>query len=240
MIDRYEDLTIEKYLMLKDIDKEGDDIDMIVEAISILSDFTEDEVLNLPLSQFNKLSSKLKFISEEPKLIKKLPDNININGKMYSIVKDASKMTAGQYIDYKSYAKDFDSINKNLALIMTTVIVPQGKKYGEGYDTVELSEEFKRHLNIVLALSISNFFFIQFQNYSNNILIYLEVMLRKMRRKEKDKEMRMKMTEAITQNRLLRDSLKNGFGLTMQSELEKYMDAYLNTFSNLELLSSLT
>lgn len=235
MIDNYNDLTLDKFYEISDIDTSEGELETIVQAIAILSDIDEDDVLNLPINEFNERSKKLAFIKTKPELSKKLPDKIVINGKRYIILKDASKMTAGQYIDYKSYAKDFESINKNLALILTTVIIPEGKVYGDGYDTVELAEEFKKNVSIVLALSISNFFFRQFQRYSNNILTYLEWTMRKMMRKEKDKETKEKMMEAIQISRSLKSLVKSGFGLTGLSESEKSMDAYLKMFSDLEL-----
>lgn len=234
MIDNYNDLTLDKFYELKDIDTSEGEIDTIVQAIAILADMDEDDVLNLPIAEFNELSKKLAFIHTTPTLMKKLPDKVVINGKRYVILKDATQMTAGQYIDYKSYAKDFESIYKNLALILTTVIIPDGKKYGDGYDTVELAEEFKKNISIVMAMSISDFFFRQSQTYNKNILTYLEWKMRKMMRKEKDKEVKMKMKEAIQISRCLRSLVKNGYGLTGQSELGKYMDASLMMSSNLE------
>lgn len=231
MIDNYNDLTIEKFYELKDIDTSEGELDTIIQAIAVLSDMDDDDVMNLPLPEFNERSKKLAFIKTQPQLMKKLPDKIVINNKKYNILKDASKMKAGQYIDYKSYAKDFDSINKNLALILTTIVIPENKTYGEGYDTVELAEEFKKNVSIVMALSISNFFFRKFQSFSNNMLIYSELVMRKMIRKEKDKETKEKMREALETSRSLRSLVKSGYGLTGQSEYERFMDA-LSTISS--------
>lgn len=227
MIDNYKDLTLGKYYELMELDKEGDDIDLVVEMISILSDMDESEVLNLPISQFHELVRKLDFIKDKPKLLKKLPNSIIINGNKYNILKDATQMTAGQYIDYKELAKDMDSIEKNLPLILAVFIVPDGKKYSDGYDIYELSEELKDNISFELAASISNFFFMQSESYSNNILTYLEWTLRKMKRKTRNKEVKMKMTEAISEIRKLKSLVKSGYGLTGLSELEKYTDALL-------------
>lgn len=235
MIDNYNDLTLEKFYELKDVDTSEGEVSTIVQAISVLSDMDENEILKLPLAKFNEMSKKLEFLHTTPTLLKKMPDKVVINNKKYTVLKDATKMTAGQYIDYKSYAKDFDSLYKNLPLILTTVIIPEGKTYGDGYDTVELAEELKKHISITLAMSISNFFFTQSQTYSKNILIYLEMKMRKMMRKEKDKEVKTKMMEAIKEIHYLKTFLKNGYGLTGLLGLGKYTDAYLKTYSSLEL-----
>ena len=151
MIDNYKDLTLEKFEQLSNIDIEMDDMEKMATTIAILSDQTVDEVLNMPINKFNDCAKSALFLKESPKTTNKLPDKIIINGKKYRILKDAKDMTAGQYIDFKSYAKKIDEISKNLALILTTVIIPEGKKYGDGYDTVELAEEFKKYINVDTA-----------------------------------------------------------------------------------------
>lgn len=215
MIDNYKDLTLEKFEQLSNIDIEMDDMEKMATTIAILSDQTVDEVLNMHIDKFNDCAKRVLFLKESPKTTNKLPDKIIINGKKYRILKDAKDMTAGQYIDFKNYAKKIDEISKNLALILTTVIIPDGKKYGDGYDTLELAEEFKKYINVETAANISNFFFVQYKNYIIDSLTYLEWKMKKTM-KGMDKEAKTKMKEAIAESHLLIDLLKNGGGLIGQ------------------------
>lgn len=216
MIEKYSDLTIEKYQQLREIDVDCSEEDIMVQIMSILSDMDEDAIMNLPLVEFNAMVRKTAFLKEKPKLTKRLPNTLTIHNQRFTLLKDASKMSAGAYIDYKSYIKKPEDIEKNLALILTTVLIPEGAKaYADGYDTFELAEEFKKYIGIELALSISNFFFTQLTTYSKNTLTYLELVLKKMSRsKTVDKETMEKMKEAQRECRLLRDSLIDGSGLT--------------------------
>ena len=141
MINNYKDLTLEKYLALREIDLEQEEIDIQSEMLAILNDCTVDEILSLKLTEYHNLVNEMSFLLEEPKPLKKVPNEIKIGDKKYTVLRSARDMTAGQFIDYQTYIKDINTAEKNLPLLMTCFCIPKGKKYGE-YDFVELASEY--------------------------------------------------------------------------------------------------
>lgn len=214
MIDSYDKLTIGKYRELLALEKE-DDFTYGLQILSILSDIDEDELMNMPLDEYTKLMAKTKFIyTQVPRMdYKKLGNTIVINGKKYDIVKDAKKMTAGQYIDYKTYIQK-ENFYDVLPFILTVFIVPSGCKYGVGYDVEELAKELNDNLNVRTALCISDFFLNQSQFLIKTSLRYLVWKMRRMEKKEKNQEMKMKIQEALRQLESIQSSIGNLDGFT--------------------------
>ena len=120
-------------------------------------------------------------------------------------------MTAGQFIDYQNYIKDINTTEKNLPLLMTCFCIPKGKKYGE-YDFVEVSNDMKK-LPIEMVLGLAGFFFRKSQRLIDNTLTYLDWMVKRMSKREKNKEIAEKMTEARQKLHILKDLVKDGDGL---------------------------
>lgn len=210
MINNYKDLTLEKYLQLRDIDiTELEPLDIQAQMIAILSDMTEDEVLDLSLPEYQRLVGEMLFLNEEPVPIKTIPKELTISGRKYSVLKNAREMTAGQFIDYQSYIKD--DVEKKLPLLLTCFIIPKGKKYGQ-YDIAEVIDDM-RMLPIETVLGLAAFFLRQSQRLISNTLTYLDWSVRRMERKEKKTETREKMKEAREKIRLLQDLVNDGDGL---------------------------
>ena len=211
MITSYKDLTLEKYLALRDIDLMQEEIDIQTEMLAILNDCTTDEILNLKLDEYHKLVGQMAFLAEEPKPISKVPKEIVVNGKKYSVLRNAKEMSAGQFIDYQNYIKDINTTEKNLPLLLTCFCIPKGQKYGD-YDFVEASNDMKQ-LPIEIVLGLASFFFRQSQKLINSTLTYLDWTVKRMSRKEKNKETKEKMMEAREKLRLLQDLVNAGDGL---------------------------
>lgn len=232
MIDSYSKLTIAKYREFTEIELAESDIDAVVNILSLLTDKSPESIMALPIPEFKELVKKMSFLKERPNL-DKCPNSLVINGQKYYIDKDVKNMSVGQYIDYKQYYKEQDDLIKNLHYIMTIFIIPEGHKYGEGYNLADLAEIFNENLSIETAVGISNFFFRKSEKFIRCFLTYLLLKMRKTVRKEKDKEVKAKMMEAVKQMEELRALLKDGFGLIGASGSERYTDADLMKFSTL-------
>lgn len=232
MIDSYSKLTIAKYREFTEIELAESDIDAVVNILSLLTDKSPESIMTLPIPEFKELIKKMSFLKEKPNF-DKCPNSLVINGQKYYIDKDVKNMSVGQYIDYKQYYKEQDDLIKNLHYIMTIFIIPEGHKYGEGYNLADLAEIFNENLSIETAVGISNFFFRKSEKFIRCFLTYLLLKMRKTARKEKDKEVKAKMMEAVKQMEELRALLKDGFGLIGASGSERYTDADLMKFSTL-------
>ena len=216
MIDSYDKLTIGKYRELMALEKE-DDLTYGVKILSILSDIDEDELMDMPLEDFSGMMAKTKFLYRQVDKLdyNHLNRNITINGKKYEIIKDAKKMTAGQYIDYNAYIKK-DNFMEMLPFILTTFIIPKGHKYCDDYDAEDLARELDEHLDIRTALCISDFFLHQSHFSIKSSLLYLKWQMKRTMRKETNKEIQEKMKEGLEQIEYLETLLEHSVGFTQQ------------------------
>lgn len=218
MIDSYDKLTLGIYRELLAIEKTEDDVSYGIKILSALSDYSEDELMDMPMDEFQSLMAKTSFLNTPMQKLdwKHLGKTITINGKKYNVIKDAKKMTAGQYIDYKSYMKDADKFIEMLPYILTVFIIPEGCKYNDGYDIEDLAKELNDNLDLKTALSITDFFQHQSKLSMLTSLRYLKWMTKRMMKKEKNMEVRTEMENAMNQMALLENLIKNGDGYTQQ------------------------
>lgn len=206
----WNDITIGKFSEIEQALQE----DMYVEDqeiffMSLLCDCSEDDILDLPLTEFQRLKRECAFLNQKPKITNKCPDKIIINGKTCDVIKDIKKLTAAQYIDFQQMAVNPDLFLPNL---IACFVVPEGKKYGKDYDVGDFANEIEQSLSIITALDMFHFFQNAFLNSIKGIRLYLDLKIKKMSRKAKTKEQKESLKKArIMVNQLL--SEKNGDGL---------------------------
>lgn len=213
----WKEITVNKFLELQQIEKTyertgDDDLDAINRAVAILQvlcDATEDEILNLPKDVFSSLLKQTDFLLEMPKA--KITDKYFINGKRYNVFLEMNNMTVSQYIDFQTFYKQQDKYTKEM---IACFLIPEGKKYGE-YDINEVINDIGNHMSIVDAHSILFFFIILSVSLTKVTLNCSIKDMKKMMRKEKNKEQRMKMEQAIQEMKKTARSLKNGAGYTL-------------------------
>ena len=148
MIDSYRKLSIAKYDEIKKImEKDIDDIDKQVELIACLADIDIDKVYNFPLTKYEELVEKASFLLELPKPKNNFPNKLIIGDRKYRIMKNAEKMTAGQYIDLQTYMKN----DMGIAYILTTIIIPEGCEYNDGkYNIDDLQKDI--YMSLVMKI----------------------------------------------------------------------------------------
>lgn len=196
MIKSYREMSIEKYYELKEnMTEDLEPLDFQVRLISILSDKTEDEILNLPLHKYAECVAALDYIYELPK-----PRNINyvptikIDNEKYNLLKDVDKMTAGQYIDFQSYLDN----NLGVEYTLSTILIPEGKAYGE-YDVVPVIEKIRKYMDIQTAVNIRFFFQKKLLNTIKRFLISLDLMMRNKKLPQEQQEQMKKARKEIKQ-----------------------------------------
>lgn len=233
MIDSYEKLTIGKYKELMEIESNGDAMEFLLDELAILTDYTVEELLVLPINEFKELSNKAMFLKTKPKVSNRCPNSIKINGEKYNIDTNVKNMSVGQYIDYKQYYKEPEDLMKNLDYIMTIFIIPSGHKYGDGYDIEALAKLINENVSVITAIQISNFFFRKSEKYTECFLTYLQLKLRKAMRQTKNQETRTEIKKALREIQELKGLQKDGYSLIGVSGSGKSMDADLTRYSTL-------
>ena len=212
MIRSYEQLTLGKYeeivALLKD--QTLDDLQLQAEVIGILNDKTADEVLSLPLEEYQMLAYAAKFLEEVPEPKPRCAKSYNLayttsEGKREELVLiptcSARQMTTAQYIDFQNFNAQGDKITETLSCLL----VPLGKRYCEDYDPAEVQAAIRQSLPVLPALHLLAFFFESCARLTRVTLISSWWVLKAKRNKtEKEKE----------ELRKIRALLKGGAGPT--------------------------
>ena len=207
IIDNYRDLSLGLYLEICDIDRREDidDLRKQVSIISILTGVAEDDIYNLPIEEYKELSTKIRFLSHPY-------DGQVLIAKCYTIGKwtliptqDFRKITTAQYIDFQTFAAEGE---KRIVEVLSTMLVPRGKKYNQDYDVIELQQCLREHLSVADALSLFAFFFVQFNLLIRDSLTYSKKRVMTL----KDKEKRESLLKQIQRTE---DLLRGGDGLPM-------------------------
>lgn len=218
----YYDLTIDKYLEIKEVLENGtDDLSTQVALLAVLNECTEDDLLDMPLDEYKRKLVDLNFLSQPLNPKPQCPKTITIGKEVFESVRDVKQFTAGQYIDYQNLIKsdDFYSVIPNL---LACFFIPKGKDYGRDYDIMEVAEKIKKNISIGLALDVCFFFQMQSIRSINSMLDYLVLMTKMQIFKTKDKETRRKLKTAVEKIRELKDSFNAGVGSTILTQYRKH------------------
>jgi len=216
MIDNYDKLPIGKYQEIRQAIKDDslDELQLQSTIISILTDKTVDEVLNMPLPEYSECVRKTAFLMTAPVFKAECPKTINLNGVKYNVIRNIDKLTAAQYIDYQTYMKSKDPDDK-LADVLSLFIIPEGKTYNEGYDIGEVAQAISDYLPISVGTGICFFFRKKQIESLNYTLTYLGLMMKIWKRKVVTEEQKQLITEAEQMMKKLKDLPIGGVGYTM-------------------------
>ena len=132
------------------IDDENERVFAIMEAV-----FGED-VLDLPLKDFNEKCKELQFLQKEIPNDLHVKD-IKVNGREYYFDGLLGKITTAQYIDFQNYQKNNDE-QKSFSVF----IIPKGHKYNDGYDMEQVFNDIL-DIPVPVLFSASFFFSRQFE-----------------------------------------------------------------------------
>ena len=172
--------------------EDTDAIERYIDIIALLSNEKPSLIMKMPIDALKKAIDYVSFINELPKETK-IKNVIEINNQVYKGTLDITKLTAGQYIDIKTFCKDSELIFENLANIMAVVYVEEGQEY-EGTKHANRSRLFQEKLNIADVYGFTLFFSSLLNDLTRDILDFTI----------------QQQKELIAE---LQDSLSNGDGL---------------------------
>lgn len=199
-------MPIGKYLDILAVCKDKineDELTQQLAILSILADKSEEELLNLPLAEYTDLARGMTFLYAEDKNKTRVARSYTIGGFTLVPCTDLRGITAAQYIDFQTYAKEGD---KFLVEMLSCFLIPQGKKYNQDYDIVEVQNAIRDNLSATDMFTLSAFFLKQFQRLITNSLHFLEKELNSLPQTEKVKQMKEQLKKV---------SLTSGRGYTM-------------------------
>lgn len=203
IIDNYRNLPVGKWLEILELSKDEnvDALEQQVKTIAILTGLTEDEVLDLPIMEYRSLAAKTKFLEKDYDGKLQIAKSYGLNGMELIPVKDFNKITTAQYVDYQTFSKEGDMY---LVQTLSTLLVPKGKKYNDGYDMDAVQEAIRENLSVADVLSLYAFFLTKWVKSIKDSQTYLDKEIKKI----PNKEMREKLMKQVQEMR----SKINGVG----------------------------
>lgn len=145
-----------KYRTLLDIREAANIEDENERVYAIMEAVFGEDVLDLPLKDFNEKCKELQFLQKEIPNDLHVKD-IKVNGREYHFDGLLGKITTAQYIDFQNYQKNNDE-QKSFSVF----IIPKGHKYNDGYDMEQVFNDIL-DVPVPVLFSASFFFSRQFE-----------------------------------------------------------------------------
>ena len=207
MIDNYNKLSVGKYEEICDIDeRETEPIDRQVAILSVLSGMSEDDILNLPIAEYQKMVRKSAFLNKDAPLpTMRVFKAYKLGEFDLRPVKEVGQMTAAQYIDFQTFTKDKTG---RLVEMASCFLVPKGFKYNYGYDILEVQKAIREHMSIVDLDNLLAFFLQKLIDSMRGSLTYSGWIVKRMTDSQKKKELMTKIQETKTALRSATDGLR--------------------------------
>lgn len=183
MIKSYAQVSVKLYRDLKEIAEDVTKSETLrsAEIVAILNGKSLDEILQLPISEFQELVASTDFLNyPEFKLTKSAPKKLVIDNQEYDVQLDAFKWTTSQFLDFQEFIKTGNGPDKEtFKNVLACIVVPKDKTYGTGYDPIELANTLDTSLDIQTACKIFFYFLRRYRGSMEIILKYLELILKK-------------------------------------------------------------
>lgn len=194
IIDNYRNLPVGKWLEILELSKDEnvDALEQQVKTIAILTGLTEDEVLDLPIMEYKSLAAKTKFLEKDYDGKLQIAKSYGLNGMELIPVKDFNKITTAQYVDYQTFSKEGDMY---LVQTLSTLLVPKGKKYNDGYDMDAVQQAIRENLSVADVLSLYAFFLTKWVKSIKDSQTYLDKEIKKIPNKEMREKLMKQMQE---------------------------------------------
>jgi len=151
----WEDVSIGQFhQILAIMGMKKSELDKAIDVLSVLSGETSENYKNMPLEVVTDLLRKIEGLTAQNLKPRFIGGTYVVEGTTYLLTPCAEKMTAGQFIDYQlTLEKNPDDV----ALLCAVLLVPKGKKYGEGYDVMELRQTLYDKFPYIDSMGISFF-----------------------------------------------------------------------------------
>jgi len=230
--DNWSKISINDYFKIKDVlDNDDDLLDKNISILSIVTNYSIDELESMSFYKLNKLFTNIDFINKEIKQIK-IPDIIKLDNRLYvidnngcqfeyiNINKEINKLTITEYINFNELANDPKNIHRILSIFMRPIkykrnIFGKNEVINIEYNEEDFIDFIYNNINIVLANSLMVFF----SQVLNRLINYIKISL-----DTEMKKMKIMMIAEKWKNKILRRNIPiNGDGLDVLIELQKIL-----------------
>lgn len=179
--------------------------------VAALSNMTLEQVLDLPIQETHQMIEDSQFLATPPKKVRAKKQYV-INGRKYDVNLNPNEMTTAQYIDFQAYSTDCE---KHLGAFLSVFLVPEGKKYNNGYNIEFVHNEITQHFNVEDALALTAFFLHSLKKLLRRVLFQTEAIITMTRWKAPTKELKEELKKAEKMVRQMNEALPSLFGLAL-------------------------
>lgn len=192
IIDNYKHLPIGLYEQIQEISRQDDidDLHKQVLIIAVLTGKEEEEIYSLPIEEYTELAKKSLFLTREYEGDVRVAQVYKVKGWELVPVEDYRNINTAQYIDFQTFSKAGE---EKMVEILSTLLVPKGKKYNQGYDVLQLQQDLRDNLSLADALTLFAFFFVKFQSLIKTSLTYSKSEAKKIQNKQMREQMLAKV-----------------------------------------------
>lgn len=178
------DVKLYQFNELQNIIKIEDETERVIAMAQL---FWGDDVIDLPLKDFNDKVRELEFLNEElPTQVP--PKKVEINGNKYFVDCLLGNITTAQYIDFTNHSETGD-----MSKILSVFIVPEGHKYNDGYDMLKVMDDIKS-MPIPIVNNIAFFFERQFYVFMK---IFQYYSIKRVKKLKMPKDLKKKTIEMV-------------------------------------------
>lgn len=180
----WNDVTLEQFNRLQELVQIEDETERVV---AIAEYFLGEDITDLPLAEFKEKVKTLSFLTEPIPEIR-LPKKLTINGRKYHMDCLLGNVNTSQYIDYTNHSKT-NELNK----MMSVFIIPDGHKYNDGYDMVEVMNDIN-NIPITIVNAAAFFFGKQFATFMK---IFQRYSIKEIKKTNLPKAEKERLTEIV-------------------------------------------
>jgi len=185
---------------------EGKELDSFLQQkmIEIFCNISLKNVLQIKASDINNITEELtKLFTNTPKFI----DRFEMNGKEFGFIPKLDDISFGEYVDLDTYLADWELMHKAMGVLFRPITFKKKKQYLiEDYDSADKYDMTEVTLDVAFGSLV--FFYSLKNELQKTILNYLATQ------------------QEIELPQHLRDSLQNGAGINLSTDL------LMETFSN--------
>ena len=192
------------------------DIDVVI--IKDLTGLTDKDIEEMSIQSFNEIVENLAFLTKYP-LQRKLPkDHIELDGKKFKVLLYPYKMSASQFLDYRSMTMN-ENPDKYQSARLIAIFMDLEEGEMEFEDKVQL---VYKHMPIEYAIGLAYFFEMVFNVFMNHSLHCSMLSTKAILKVEKDETMKEQLKDLLNQMKITKKELKQ----TMKGR-KKALQAYL-------------
>lgn len=189
----WDSISIEKYYDIMEIlEDKDDDITKNVRIVALILNKDEQDIWNMGMEEAGDYISRLQFLGKFD-----LPKNPNMNIKLpgydIKVMKDVTKINVAQYVDFQNFVKI--PLKDSMEKILSVFLIPDGCRYNEGYDIIDLQKVIRENLSFRVAESLLGFFLMQYGESLVSSLRYYRRQIQKAKSPELTEKMEKSMME---------------------------------------------